>query len=108
MTKALLIIVSCEGKNQAEALGETLLKARLAACVQVIDQVNSMFLWPPGKNLIDYADESLLLVKTLESKWEAVEKTVKANHTYENPEIIAVPLARVTTNYMAWLTRELS
>jgi len=107
MKNALLVFVSCADKNQAEKIGELLLKNKLAACVQIVDHADSMFLWPPGKNQIDYALESLLLVKTLDQKWTALEKTVIKAHTYENPEIIAVPLAHVSQNYLTWLEKEL-
>lgn len=108
MNQALLVMISCEDKGEAERMGERLLKKKLAACVQVIPHVDSMFLWPPGKNRIDYGDEALLLVKTLESKWATLEKEVLNVHSYENPEIIAAPLTHVTKKYLTWLSRELS
>lgn len=108
MNQALLVMISCEDKGEAERIGERLLKNKLAACVQVVPHVDSMFLWPPGKNRIDYGAEGLLLVKTLENKWSALEKEVLKVHSYENPEIIAIPLTHVTKNYLSWLTQELA
>lgn len=108
MNKALLVIVSCESRDQAERLGEHLLKKKLSACTQVISNVDSMFLWPPGKGMIDYASETLLLIKTLESKWSALEREILREHTYQNPEIIAIPLAHVTRKYLAWMVGELT
>ena len=108
MTKALLVMISCEDKGEAERIGELLLKKKLAACVQVVEHASSMFLWPPGKNRIDYGDEALLFVKTLDSKWDSLEKEVIRVHSYENPQIIAIPLTHVTQKYLTWLTRELS
>ncbi len=107
MNTAILVMVSCEDKNQAEALGEHLLKKKLAACIQIVPHVDSIFLWPPGKNTLDYATESLLLLKTLEDKWTTLEKEVTKSHPYENPEIIAVPLSHVTKKYLAWMSKEL-
>lgn len=107
MKQAILVLISCADKNQAEKIGGHLLKNKLAACVQIVSHADSMFLWPPGKNQIDYADESLLLVKTLDAKWVALEKSVSKIHSYENPEIIALPVAHVTPKYLAWLTNEL-
>ncbi|MEK7073893.1 MAG: divalent-cation tolerance protein CutA [Patescibacteria group bacterium] len=106
--EAILVMISCEDKGGAERIGELLLKKKLAACVQVVPHVDSMFLWPPGKNRIDYGAEGLLLVKTLESKWSALEKEVLKIHSYENPEILAIPIAQVSNKYLAWLTKELS
>ncbi len=108
MSGALLVMISCADKSEAEKIGEHVLKKKLAACTQVVENVNSMFLWPPKKNMIDYGAEALLLVKTLDSKWSALEKEVIQEHSYENPEIIAVPLVHVTKKYLAWLTNELS
>lgn len=108
MNTALLVIVSCENKGQAERIGELLLKKKHAACIQILDRADSIFLWPPGKNRLDYAEEALLLIKTLESKWDALEKEVLRIHSYENPEIIAMPVAHITKKYLSWLTKELS
>jgi periplasmic divalent cation tolerance protein len=108
MNKAVLVLISCEDKGQAERIGELLLKKKLAACTQVVEHVDSMFLWPPKKNMIDYATEALLLVKTLDSKWVALEKEIIKEHSYENPEIIAIPLTHVTKKYLSWLASELS
>lgn len=107
MKQAILVLISCADKNQAEQIGEHLLKNKLAACVQIVKNTDSMFLWPPGKNQIDYADEAILLVKTLKSKWMQLEKAVTKIHSYENPEIIALPLTHITAKYLAWLTSEL-
>ncbi len=108
MITPLLIMISCEDKDQAERIGKQLLKKKLTACAQVIPQANSMFLWPPKKNHIDYADEALLLLKTLDAKWEALEKEVIKIHSYENPEIIAITLTHVSKKYLAWMVSELS
>ncbi len=107
MNKALLVLISCEDKNQAERIGELVLKKKLAACVQIVNAVDSIFLWPSGKNRLDYAEEALLLVKTMESKWKQLEKEVISAHSYENPEIIAVSLTHVTRKYLEWLMSEL-
>lgn len=108
MSDAILVIISCSDKSQAEQIGEQLLKKKLAACTQIVHTVDSMFLWPPHKNQIDYAQEALLLVKTLDNKWKALEKEIIRVHSYENPEIIALPLSHVAPKYMAWLQNELS
>ncbi len=108
MHEAILVMISCEDKSQAERIGEQLLKNKLAACTQIVSHADSMFLWPPRKNQIDYADEALLLVKTLDEKWPKLEREVLRLHTYENPEIIAIPLLRVTKRYLVWLKSELS
>lgn len=108
MNTALLVMVSCQDKDQAERIGELILKKKLAACVQIIRNADSVFLWPPKKNQLDYADEAILMIKTLDEKWTKLEKEILAAHTYENPEIIGIPMSHVTKNYLAWLVSELS
>lgn len=108
MSTAILVMISCADTGQAERIGELLLKKRLAACIQILGAVDSIFLWPPKKNQLDYAEEAILLVKTLDATWTALEKEVIRAHSYENPEIIAIPLSRVTKKYLAWMESELS
>lgn len=104
----LLVMVSCQDESQAEHIGKQLIKKRLAACTQITPHVSSLFLWPPKENNVKLADEAILVIKTLESKWKDVEKEVQSLHTYENPEIIGLPVTHVTANYLAWLTTELA
>lgn len=107
MTKLLQILVSCQDRQQAERIGDALLKEKLAACVQIVDNVDSMYIWPPGKNQIEYAKETLLLIKTVENKWNKLAAFVKKEHTYENPEIVALPVSRASDTYSDWITSEL-
>lgn len=108
MTTVLLGVISCQDKVEAEMIGALLLKKHLAACTQIISSVDSSFLWPPGKHVIDTKQEALLLVKTLETKWSALEREVQKAHSYQTPEIIALPIAHVSKSYLDWLTKELS
>jgi len=108
MTTMLLGIISCQDTAEAEHIGINLLKKKLAACTQVVKGVESAFLWPPGTSRIDYAQEVLLLVKTVESKWKKLEKEVTKTHSYKNPEIIAVPVSRVNNTYLDWITKKLT
>jgi periplasmic divalent cation tolerance protein len=73
---------------------------RLAACVQGSGPVSSTYRWQ-GKT--EKATEYLLLVKTTRARFPAVEKAIKALHTYEVPEIIALPLTAGSQDYLAWL-----
>ncbi len=104
----ILVIVSCEDSAQAERIGRELLKIKLAACIQIIPQISSFYLWPPQKQHINMAEESILLIKSLENKWPQLEKEIQKLHTYENPEIIALPITHVSPNYLNWLQKELS
>lgn len=108
MSKPIAIIVSCQNSDEAERISEALLKKKLAACCNIFPHINSVFLWPPGKGRFDYADESILFAKTFDEKWQEFELTVRSIHSYENPEIIAIPLVHVTKKYLEWMEKELS
>jgi len=103
-----LVLISCADTNEAEYIGSELLKNKNAECAQTLNGIDSMYLWPPKKNTVDYAKEALLLVKTLDNKWNELEKTVRKLHSYENPEIIALPMTHVSKDYLAWMTAELT
>ena len=103
----LLIYITCKNRGEAEDIGRSLLKKRLVACVNIVDNMHSMYLWPPKKGTIEEADEVILLCKTLESKWKALEREVLRLHSYSNPEIAAIPLTHVTKRYADWLAGEL-
>ena len=108
MTKPIAVIIACQNSDEAERISEVLLKRKLAACCNIFPNLNSVFLWPPGKGRFDYADESMVLVKTLDSKWTDLEKAVLTVHSYDNPEIIAIPLSHVTKKYLSWMEKELT
>lgn len=107
-THALLVTVSCEDSTEAERIAEVLLKKKLAACTQILPSMQSMYLWPPESGRFEYATEALLVIKTLEKKWTALEKEILTLHSYQNPEIIATSLAHVTKKYLQWMEKELS
>lgn len=108
MNTMILVYISCENKAQAEKIGTILLKERLAACVQITQPVTSMFLWPPKEHTVTNVEETLLVVKTLETKWEQLDELVRKNHTYDTPEIVAIPTTHVSKKYLEWLTEELT
>src|SRR5215217_794053 len=96
----LVVITTTTGFAEGELLAEQLVKARLAACVQIIPQITSIYVWE-GK--IEKETEQLLLIKTSEEKYAEVEDLIRELHTYEVPEIIAIDPARVSESYRGWL-----
>ena len=81
-----------------------LIGAHLAACVQILPEMESVYRW---KGQIERQPEILLLAKTARSKFEDLEREVRALHSYETPEIIALPIAAASTAYLDWLTASL-
>lgn len=107
MKKPLFIYITCKDRNEAEKIGRGLLKKRLVACVNIVDKMHSMYLWPPKTGKIEEAEETILLCKTLESKWRAVEAEVTKLHSYSTPEIGAIPFIRMNKKYVDWMSGEL-
>lgn len=103
----ILVYITCESQAQAEDIGRHLLKKRLAGCINIIPGMRSAYLWPPGKNYIEEADEVILLCKTIEKHYKAIEKEVLKLHTYSNPAIFALPILHVSKNYANWLKSEI-
>jgi periplasmic divalent cation tolerance protein len=104
-TKAAIVFITAPKREEAEQLAEILINERLAACVQILPEMTSIYRWQ-GK--IEREREFLLLVKTTIDNFSELEKTVCENHSYETPEIVAVPAAAVSQPYFNWLFQEAS
>ena len=90
-------------REEAERLAEILVNERLAACVQILPEITSFYRWQ-GK--IERDAEVLILAKTTFDKCAELEKIVRENHSYEVPEIVAVPIEAVSAPYLKWLLAE--
>lgn len=102
ITEKEFILVICSAKNQEEAskLAELLVKERAAACVSVSAPVTSVYRW---KGNIETEQEVTLFIKTVKNNYKLVERLIRENHSYEVPEIIAVPIIQGEENYLQWL-----
>lgn len=101
----LIVMTSILSADEAEALALKIIEARLAACVQILPQIKSIYVWN-GK--VERADESLLLIKTLEDKFDALQTFIAANHNYDIPEIVALKTEEVSSLYLGWLSESLN
>ena len=97
-------MTTCPALEAAEALGELIVEARLAACVQVLPRMTSIYWW---EGEVQRESEYLLLIKTLPEKWDELRDFVAANHTYDVPEIISFASENVAELYDRWLAQEL-
>ena len=95
-----VILVTAKDKNEARKIANGLIKARLAACVNIIDKISSIFFWA-GK--IDQAKESLLVIKSQKEMLSKIIKLVKSLHSYKVPEIIALPIIAGDSPYLRWI-----
>jgi periplasmic divalent cation tolerance protein len=100
MEDAYIIVLTTVGTKQfAHDLARMVVGARLAACVQ-IQSVESVYRW---KGEVRSEPEWLLAIKTTEEKYAALEQHIKANHSYEMPEIVRIPIAGGSRDYLGWL-----
>ena len=98
MTSLFTVSISCANLEEAERVARRLVEDRLAACVQV-HPIRSFYIW---QEKLEEADEVLIVAKTLESKLDALEASVKALHSYEVPEIVATCIEFVNAEYAEW------
>lgn len=96
----LLVLVTTATIDEGERIAHILLEAKKAACINIVPAVRSRFWWQ-GK--IDSADEALLMVKTRAPLLDELIRLVKENHSYEIPEIIALPISAGNEDYLRWL-----
>ena len=103
MTDYVVILVTASSESEAETIAKALVEERLAACVNVISPIRSLYRWE-GKVTGDR--EWLLLIKTRAERFSAVEARVKALHSYQVPEVIALPIVASAEGYLRWLRDE--
>ncbi|MDD5409546.1 MAG: divalent-cation tolerance protein CutA [Candidatus Omnitrophica bacterium] len=96
----IIIFVTASSKKEAQKISAGLIDKKLAACVNIIDKVDSLFFWE-GK--AQKAKESLLIIKSKKEKMPKVIKLVKALHSYKVPEIIAFPVIAGDKPYLRWI-----
>ncbi|MET0071004.1 MAG: divalent-cation tolerance protein CutA [Candidatus Thiodiazotropha sp.] len=101
-TPLLLILCTAPDRENALKLANSLLEQELAACVNLTSPVTSVYRWQ-GK--LEQSEEILLLIKTTEKKYRDVEAALRAQHPYELPEIIAVPVEQGLDDYLDWVER---
>lgn len=96
----IIVLVTVPDIETGRKIARVLLENRKAACVNILPLVNSLFWW---QNKIDDADESLLIIKTKSVLLAELIELVKQNHSYEVPEIIAMPIVGGNTDYLQWI-----
>jgi periplasmic divalent cation tolerance protein len=97
---AIVVLMTAGNREEASRLAEMLVGARLAACVQILPEVESIYHW---QGAIRRDPEVLLLAKTTEARFPLLEREVRALHSYETPEIIALPITAASAPYLEWL-----
>ena len=102
---ATVVFMTASNREEAELLADMLVSKHLAACVQIMPEMDSVYRWQ-GK--VERQREFLLIAKTLASKFEEIQSEVVKLHSYETPEIVAFPLSAVSNPYLQWLSASVS
>ena len=104
-SKGVVVLVTCPTQAVGRRLAERLVKAHLAACVNLLPRVESTFWW---QGRIERCREALLIIKTSAARFERLRRTVVQYHPYEVPEVIALPITAGHLPYLRWLSASLS
>ncbi len=100
----IVILITAKDTAEAETIGHKLLDEKLIACVNIVKDVRSLFWWQ-GK--VDQSDEVLLVVKSRQELFGKIVETVKAVHSYDVPEILALPVMDGNKDYLNWIDESL-
>ena len=103
-TDKIVVFVTAGSEPEAHKVADLLLSKRKAACVNIVPKVESSYWWH-GK--LEAADECLLIIKTKASLLPQIVELVKSAHSYEVPEIIAIPVIGGNEDYLKWMDDEL-
>lgn len=102
MTDKLIVLVTCGSQKEARGIARFVVEAKLAACVNVLQApVESIYRW---KGKVETTREFLLVIKTTRKRFAALEVELRRLHSYDVPEIIALPIERGSKAYLAWIS----
>lgn len=99
----IVLLITTATAEEAQRISRVLLEQKKVACVNIVPRVNSLFWWQ-GK--LDSAEESLLIVKTKASLLSEIVSLVKEIHSYDIPELIALPIIGGNQDYLEWIQKE--
>jgi periplasmic divalent cation tolerance protein len=96
----IMVISTATSMQEAERIATGLVEQKLAACVNILPGLRSVYRW---KQSIEHADEHLLLIKSARRVFPELERAIREAHSYEVPEVIALPIEAGSEGYLAWL-----
>ncbi|CAN1340831.1 Protein CutA, chloroplastic [Linum perenne] len=99
---SIVVYVTVPSREAGKKLANSIVKERLAACVNIVPGIESVYEW---KGEIQTDSEELLIIKTRQSLLESLTEHVKANHEYDTPEVISLPITGGSTAYLEWLKK---
>jgi periplasmic divalent cation tolerance protein len=105
MTDKIVVLCTCASAEEAQRMARTLVEKRLAACVNLIPGIRSVYRW---EDAIQEDEEVLLAIKTSRGLLDELREEIERIHSYEVPEVIALPVVDGSERYLAWMDRELA
>ncbi len=104
MASPILVLSTASSRKEALKIADVLLTKRLAACVNIVPSVTSLYWWKGRK---EKASEVLLLIKTKKSAFKKMELVLRKSHSYTIPEMIALPMSAGSKPYLKWMFKEI-
>jgi periplasmic divalent cation tolerance protein len=105
MQQAILVLTNVPDSAVAKTLAEAMVEQRLAACVNILPVVQSVYRW---QGVVEQANEITLMIKTTQTRYAELERLIRHLHPYEVPEVIAIPLSAGLPSYLQWIETETS
>ncbi|MCI0444877.1 divalent-cation tolerance protein CutA [bacterium] len=105
MNAPIIILSTTGSEDEASKIAEHLVSNRLAACVNIIPSITSVYRW---KGEMNTDREILMIIKTDASRFEEIKSAVRNLHSYETPELIAIPIQQGLQQYLDWITESVS
>ena len=100
MSRELIVLITAPNMEEAARIAETIVSERLAACVNIVGGVASIYRW---QGEVTRDNETLMIVKTSDERYDELERRVKELHSYTTPEVIAIKIERGSADYLNWL-----
>jgi len=97
----IVVLMTAPNADEATQVAEMLVERKLAACVQILPPMTSIYVW---KGEVQRENEILLVAKSTRAKFDELEEAVRVIHSYETPEIIALPIVAGSQSYLSWLS----
>jgi periplasmic divalent cation tolerance protein len=110
MTDKIVVFSTCASTEEAQRVARALVEKRLAACVNVVPGIRSVYHWKDaaGKDAIEDEEEVLLVMKTSRALLQELTDEIERLHSYEVPEVVALQVVGGSERYFAWMNRELA
>jgi len=100
MTDKIVVLSTCASEEEADRIARSLVEARVAACVNIVPGVRSVYRW---QGAVESSGEWLLAIKSTRERFEALRAAIEKSHSYEVPEIVALPVVDGAPNYLNWI-----